>query len=319
MTSRIAMMATSAVLATAFAATPGAPAAPADTGPASTPQTLATTTSNGPIAALHGWVVWSAPASDGWRLVSWHAGVTAELPIASRPEPFDVDLGTDAHNHVVATFSRCRRAPVSDYFHYLDAATGKDCRIRVLGLTDGKESSVRVPQPRHTSDTTPSMWRGKIAFARRDFARHKEVQQILLWSPAKRRLRVLPHGGVPTRCPYRTGCRGARYVGQAAGLDLSAQVVTFLWLIDAPGVFGHLGYEVRADRLTDGHAVLVGAGYEGEACTEGGRCAGPVPACRRQRPRLVRAPRADLLRRQVHRGAVQHAHRQRRDGPRSRR
>jgi hypothetical protein len=113
------------------------------------------------------------------------------------------------------------------------------------------------------------MWNGRIAFARRDPDRHKDVAQILLWSPGKARLRRLPHGGVPSGCPYRTGCKRERYIGEAAGLDLGSRVATYLWLIAAPGVGGHLGYEVRAVRLSDRHSALVGSGYEGEACTEG--------------------------------------------------
>jgi hypothetical protein len=69
-------------------------------------QMLASVTVRAPIAADGGWVVWSAPASGGWGLDADHAGVVKALRVAPRPQPFDVDLGTNATGGVVATFSR---------------------------------------------------------------------------------------------------------------------------------------------------------------------------------------------------------------------
>src|ERR1041385_5455354 len=148
MRSRLAKMATGAALGAVLAVASGALAAPADSGPAPTPLTLATTTSDGPIAVYRGWIVWSAPGSGGWHLTGWHNGAVAELPVAPRQEPFDVDLGTDARGHVVATYSRGRRTPSLAFFGYLDASTGSDCRVRALFLTTGREQVVALPHPR---------------------------------------------------------------------------------------------------------------------------------------------------------------------------
>ena len=192
----------------------------------------------------------------------------AQVPVPPRTQPFDLDLGTDVHGRPVATFSRCTRTP-NVFFGLTQAWTGAGCHVRVVDLATGRERAGGVPRPPGTSDTTPSMWRGRIAFARRDTSRHHDVAQVLLWSPSTRRLTTLPHGALPTDCPYRGGCKGMTVRGAVDGLDLGARVLTFRWWMDAPGVIGHGGWEVRADRLSDRRSVLAGAGLTGEACTSG--------------------------------------------------
>jgi hypothetical protein len=228
-------------------------------------QVLGTVTAETPISAYRGWVVWSAPDSGRFRLVAWHAGATTVLPIGSRPQPFDVDLGTDARGRVVATFSRCPTFSADSGWRP-PAARGEDCRLRVVDLATGSERGAGIAHPQGASDTTPSMWAGRIAFARRDPRHHKDVAQVLLWSPRTRTLATLRHGALPSHCPYRTGCRGLRVSGAVGGLDLGARLVSFLWAVQAPGVEGGVGFEVRADRLGDGRSVLVGSGHGGEAC-----------------------------------------------------
>jgi hypothetical protein len=112
------------------------------------------------------------------------------------------------------------------------------------------------------------MWRGRLAFARHD-ARHGDVAQLRLWDPRTRRLRSLRHGAMPRGCPYRGGCRREAKVGSVHALDLGPRLAAFLWMVEAPGVVGHVGYEVRADRLSDGRSFLAGSGFLGEVCTEG--------------------------------------------------
>jgi hypothetical protein len=241
---------------------------------AAEPVALAPVTASVPIAAHGGWVVWSVPASGGWGLAAWHRGRVATLRVAPRPRPFDLDLGTDARGRTVATFSRC--AEISTANPPLLPPTGEDCRVRVLDLATGHERAGGVPRPKDASDTMPSMWRGRIAFARHD-PRHGDVAQLLLWSPSKHRLTTLRHGALPTACPYRT-CKRLRVVGSVLSLDLGAELATFVWAVQAPGVVGHLGYELRADRLDDGRSVLAGFGYVGEACTSDPDGAAPFGA-----------------------------------------
>lgn len=231
------------------------------------PRVLATVNSLSPISAHGDWVAWSVPVNGAWGLVVSDGGTPRPLPIQPRTQPFDVDLGSDAGGRPVATFSRCATAP-EPRGAGIAPWTGSGCRVRVVDLATGVERSAGIPRPAGASDTTPSMWRGRVAFGRRD-RRHGDVSQVLLWTPGKRSLRTLRHGAMPTKCPFRTGCKGALQRGAVTGLDLGARLATFAWWIEAPGVVGHAGWEVRADDLRSGRSTRVGTGYVGEVCTEG--------------------------------------------------
>jgi hypothetical protein len=266
-----------------LAALYGAPAASA------TPQTLASVTVRAPIAAYGGWVLWSAPVSGGWGLDAYHAGKTTALRVTPRPQPFDLDLGTDRAGGVVATFSRCAHTPgYSEGDALFQELNGTGCRVHVLNLATYRESTPAIPHPADTSDTTPSMWNGNIAFARFDPRHHRNIAQVLLWSGQTHRLRALRHGAVPTKCPIVKGGvltggeldgPGAICTGAIEGMDLGPKLVTFLWKIDGPEVFGTGGgWEVRADRLDTGASILVGTGDASEACMGPGSIESSIPS-----------------------------------------
>jgi hypothetical protein len=248
------------VVAAALAACP-APAA-------AEPVALSTVPANVPISAHGGWVVWSTPAPGGvWSLVAWHNGQARPLPISHRSQPFDVDAGTDARGRAVVTFSRCITAPQL-LVGRLQPWTGEGCRVRVVDLASGRERAAGVPRPPGASDTTPSMWRGRVAFARTS-VRNPSISQVLLWSPSSRRVTRVPHGGIPN-CPSKgPACKGVTVRGAVQGLDLGSRLASFLWWVQGPRVVGHGGWEVRADRLGRGRSVLTGSGYLGEACAGG--------------------------------------------------
>lgn len=237
---------------------------------------LASLTADSPISARSGWLVWSVPSAVGWRLMAWHAGAVRPLPAAPRPQPFDVNLGTDGQGRAVATYSRCARTPTNslalEQRPYVSVAlaawAGRDCRVYAFDLASGREQRAAIPHPRGTSDTFPSMWHGRIAFARYEPS-HLGAAQIELWTPRTKTLQTLPHGSIPTACPNRTGCRGQLRFGAVDGLSLNGQLVAYKWFVVAPGVIGHGGWELRADRLSGGHSLLVGSGFIGEACTGG--------------------------------------------------
>lgn len=238
---------------------------------------LASLNADSPISARGGWVVWSAPSAAGWRLIARHAGAVGPLPVAPRPQPFDVALGTDRQGRAVATYSRCALTPTNSlatfeqrpYVSDLIATWGgRDCHVYALDLASGRERAAAIPHPRGTSDTFPSMWHGRIAFARYE-PQHLGAAQIELWTPHTKRLRTLPHGLMPTACPYRSGCSGQLRFGGVDGLSLNGQLVAFKWFVVVPDVIGHAGWELRTDRLSDGHSMLAGSGFLGEACTGG--------------------------------------------------
>ena len=252
------------------------------------PQMLASVTVRSPIGAYGGWVLWSAPVSGGWGLDAYHAGEVKTLRVAPRAQPFDVDLGTNASGEVVATFSRCVKTPRygADLFLELE---GVGCRVHVLNLASERERAPAIPHPEDTSDTTPSMWEGNIAFARYDPRHHADVAQLLLWSGRTHKLRVLRHGATPTGqpCPPAKGKGGRRIreskteclpnsikgditEGAIESVDLGPDLVSFLWKIDGPGVLSTGGgWEVRADRLATGASILAGSGLHGDVCMAG--------------------------------------------------
>jgi hypothetical protein len=208
--------------------------------------------------------------------------------VAPRAQPFDVDLGTNAAGEVVATFSRCVKTPRYEADLFLELE-GIGCRVHVLNLVSERERTPAIPHPAGTSDTTPSMWNGNIAFARLDPRHHADVAQLLLWSGRTHELRVLRHGATPTGqpCPPAKGEGGRRIreskteclpssikgeitEGAIESVDLGPDLVSFLWKIDGPGVLSTGGgWEVRADRLTTGASILAGSGLHGDVCMAG--------------------------------------------------
>jgi hypothetical protein len=251
-------------------------------------QTLTSVSVRAPIGAYGGWVVWSVPVSGGWGLDAYHAGEAKPLHVALRAQPFDVDLGTNSSGEAVATFSRCVKTPRYEADLFLELE-GVGCKVHVLNLASERERTPAIPHPADTSDTTPSMWDGNIAFARYDPRHHADVAQLLLWSGQTHELRVLRHGATPTGqpCPPAKGEDGQRRneskteclpnsikgditEGAIESVDLGPDLVSFLWKIDGPGVLSTGGgWEVRADRLATGASILVGSGLHGDVCMAG--------------------------------------------------
>ena len=208
--------------------------------------------------------------------------------MAPRAQPFDVDLGTNASGEVVTTFSRCVKTPRYDADLFLELE-GVGCRVHVLNLASDRERAPAIPHPADTSDTTPSMWDGNIAFARYDPRHHADVAQLLIWSGRTHKLWVLRHGATPTGqpCPPAKGEDGRRIreskteclpnsikgditEGAIESIDLGPDLVSFLWKIDGPGVISTGGgWEVRADRLATGASILAGSGFHGDVCMAG--------------------------------------------------
>jgi hypothetical protein len=261
----------SVLAAVAFALAYGVPVCTAGAEPL--PLSVAIVGAETPISAGGGWLLWSVRASGGWGLEAYHEGRSQALPVRPRPQPFDVSVGTDARGAAVATFSRCARTPkMRDVGEtevtggsLLEPRTGAGCRVYLLELGSGRERRLPIPHPSGASDTTPSMWRGSVVFARRAPG-HGDVWQVMLWSPGKpRTVRTLKHGATPSRC--RSNCGEGPIRGEVEALDRDGGLVTFLWAVEGPGVLGEGPWELRVDDLANGHSSLAEAGYGHEACT----------------------------------------------------
>jgi hypothetical protein len=195
--------------------------------------------------------------------------------VATRPQPFDASVGTDAAGAPVVTYSRCRVTPamedeglwVPGTGTLVEPNTGAGCRLRLLELDSGRESSPRVPEPRGVSDTTPAMWRGTLVFARKAPG-HGRVSQIMLSLPRHRsRLVTLPHGAVPEGCPHREGCRDFPPGGEVQALSIDAQIVAFVWKPEGPGIGIEGAWEERVDSLAHRRGALAGIPTGSESCT----------------------------------------------------
>ncbi len=231
------------------------------------PGTIANLSTNVAISAGQGWLVWSVPVTGGWGLEAYHHGQISPLPVAPRSQPFDVSVGTDAAGVPAATFSRCVRTPVV-YEGEIEADTGRGCRIYVLDLATDRESRPPIPVSQGTSDTTPSMWHGSVAFARKSPS-HREIQQVMLWTPQHpHTLTTLRHGTIPSHCSgVPRGCASEPQRGSVAALDSNGKVVTYLWRVSGPGIIGEGAWEVRLDDLTTGRSGIAATGSGSEACT----------------------------------------------------
>lgn len=123
------------------------------------------------ISAYGRHVVWSrfdAQARE-FRLVAADvANPDAEpvlLPVAGRSIAFDVDLGPAADGQTVAAYSRCAREPKFDYYgQKLWPRDASGCDIYTYDFVSGKETKLAASSA--ADEFLPSVWKGKVAFAR---------------------------------------------------------------------------------------------------------------------------------------------------------
>jgi hypothetical protein len=118
-------------------------------------------------------VAWSRhdPATDTYRLVVADVGALHAapqiLPIAPRSVAFDVDLGPDERGRTVAVYSRCATEPDGDYYgQKLWPNNASGCDVYLYDLAAGRERKLRSISTRAGEEFLPSIWKGRIAFAR---------------------------------------------------------------------------------------------------------------------------------------------------------
>lgn len=159
----------------AFVSAPVTAGRPASAAPAAADTTIATLARPAPVSAYGGRLVWSS--FDSMRgvyvLMTRFAGVTSAVPVRPRAVPFDVDLGPDRDGDVIAAYSRCRREPprrepgLGNVFTQLpNWARGRGCDLYVLDFATGRERRIVSANSPGASEYLPSVWRGRVAFAR---------------------------------------------------------------------------------------------------------------------------------------------------------
>jgi hypothetical protein len=240
------------------------------------------------LTAYDGYVVFSQSSANShlWRLMVWHAGTISPLPVPARTVPFDADAGRAANGQPVVVFSVCAVEPRvlqgatpsgpayggGIFGSVLDWSTASGCHIDALGLRDGAVARVSQIGARGASDTTPTIWRGAIAFARLLPHPHgPPVPEIVLWR-AGRPLRRLAGG--PQPCKRRESCsvlttRNAPVGAFVASMDLGPHGLAADWYFQGSNVMEGIGpqWRILQDRLGGGHAGDVADGFVGGACS----------------------------------------------------
>jgi len=239
---------------------------------------IATVARPTPVGSVAGHVVWSEydPAPNAYFLTQRFAGVTARLPVKPRAVPFDIDVGRSTGNDAVATYSRCRQEPVPRISALRNSltlmpqwSTGRGCDPYMLNLRTNVETRVAGAGSAGASEFLPSIWRGRIAFAR--------VYERRPGRAGKRAylyVHTLTRGGAGRRVPAGPRSRGrfcafpppaCRRVVEPGptALDLSGRALAFTWDSTVPG---GLSSEVYLDKLGSGRIArrAVATGFSGD-------------------------------------------------------
>jgi hypothetical protein len=156
-----------------------------------------------PLAGYGGWAAWSrADTSGRYRLtLRSPEGRVIEPTLPTSSRPWDVSLGPNARNDVVAIYQRC---------------TSRGCDIRRLDVQTGREDILQSVSSPSYREATPAIWRSTVAFTRRIRGCDVPYVKALDSSAPSRRL-------LKTKCLQiaagHLAVRGTRVV--TSGLDLS--------------------------------------------------------------------------------------------------
>lgn len=188
-----------------------------------------------------GVTVWSErvagdrPSRDRYFLTALVDGQRRRLPVEARAGvPFDVDLGPGENGKPVAVYSRCRTEPdpvtVRNRFGsrvftgpYPAWTAGRGCDLFRFDFEAGNERLIRGASTAQASEMLPSVWRGRIAFAR-VYERRAGTRGTYPY------LYTRPLGassGASDRQPG--GSRGANGLPGPVNLDLYGRRLSFVW------------------------------------------------------------------------------------------
>jgi hypothetical protein len=200
-------------------------------------------------------VVWSSydPATAEYYLMSRDPeGTVAQVPIAPRKVPFDVDLGYLGEGIEVATYSRCRKEPSitggGSGGLLPNWASGRGCDIYLFDFSERRREIRYGPTAGgHASEFLPTASpSGRIAFAR-VYERRRGRRGKVAYLYAKRgshSLRRLPGGP-----------RGLSGLPGPTSLDLSGSRLALAWDWN-PRNRGIRGSTVRLDEVGGAHRTL---------------------------------------------------------------
>jgi hypothetical protein len=166
------------------------------------------------VSAYGGRVVWSAfnPSNQENRLMTRLGdGPVEAVPIPPTPTPFEADLGPGPDGHIVVVYPRCEPG----------------CDIWSFDFNTGREAKVPGASSPRFDEFPATIYKDKIAFARRRIPGQRTPELILLDGG---RQRALPRGderNCAGRGSRRT-CVPAERV-DASDLQLSASRLALVW------------------------------------------------------------------------------------------
>jgi hypothetical protein len=194
--------------------------------------TVATLQRPSPVSAYAGHVVWSQWDGTAFQLTEAHASpsglVTTALPVPRRFVPFDADIGPGPDGAPTVVYSRCATDPPLGPDGLPVWARGRGCRLFRYALGAAAEERIGGAG----SEFLPSIWRGRIAFAR--------VYDRLPYLYVR-------GSGASQRQPG--GMRGETGLPGPTSLDLAGIRLGFTWATTTR-------QETRLDTTTGGHELL---------------------------------------------------------------
>lgn len=155
---------------------------------------------------------------SAYRLAIRRAGSVVRLPVAPSRAPFDVDIGPDRHGRPQLVYTRCRvERPDVD----LGRNDSTGCDLVLLSLAGGGgERRVRGANTATADEFAPTVWKGRLAFARRVRGRGRALVYTRQLTAARSRPSVRLPGA-----PGHTSSRGILELDLRA--DKLAQIVRF--------------------------------------------------------------------------------------------
>lgn len=214
------------------------------------------------LSEYDGWLLYSRSDGSRYHLAVLHEGTSRDLAVPPQKQVFDADAGPDSHGDPSAVVSLCRGS----------------CDLFVIGLQAGDRlRPVRNANTKGRDEIAPSVWRGRLVFARRYSKDDVVPYTKLLRAPRHRpsdRLAGLPDERCGAVDPPR--CRPIEDV-DLARMDLWGRWVGQSWTYQPKGFPGFRQNEIRLTNVkrTDTRQVaamttgLGGQTYLGPAFADG--------------------------------------------------
>jgi hypothetical protein len=162
---------------------------------------IATTKLPTPVRSWGGVAAFSLhdQASGSYRLaISRHAGAPELVAVAAQATAFDLDVGPGERGSPTIVYSRCSQP----------GPPPRGCDLYRYSLSTGTESKLVGASAESTSETAPTIWHGRVAWARlSDGAGADHTPRIVtrrLSAPRSRPSRRLP--GIPSGLCRHGGC-----------------------------------------------------------------------------------------------------------------